>query len=72
MKFMEDQSLSPTLTVEQLFDRWPQTMNVFVRLRFACVGCVIAPFDTLEDVAKNYDMPQEELLAELAAVIEGE
>jgi len=63
--------LSPSLTVEQLFDTWPQTMRVFVRLRFACIGCAIAPFDTLADVAKNYDMPQEKLLAELAAVIEG-
>lgn len=68
---MEDLSLSPTLTVQELFDRWPRTMNVFVRLRFACIGCVIAPFDTLEDVAKNYGLTQEELLAQLAAEIEG-
>ena len=68
---MEDLSLSPTLTVQQLFDCWPETMNVFVRLRFACIGCAIAPFDTLEDVAKNYGITQEELLADLAAEIEG-
>lgn len=69
---MEDLSLSPTLTVQELFDRWPRTMNVFVRLRFACIGCVIAPFDTLEDVAKNYGLTQEDLLAQLAAEIEEE
>lgn len=69
---MEDLSLSPTLTVQELFDRWPRTMNVFVRLRFACIGCAIAPFDTLEDVAKNYGLTQEDLLAQLAAEIEEE
>jgi len=68
---MEELSLSPTLTVQQLFDRWPETMNVFVRLRFACIGCAIAPFDTIEDVAKNYGLTQEELLAQLAEEIGG-
>lgn len=68
---MEDLSLSPTLTVQQLFDHWPQTMNVFIRLRFACIGCAVAPFDTLADVAKNYGISPEELLAELSAVIDG-
>ncbi len=68
---MEDLTLSPTLTVQQLFDRWPETMNVFVRLRFACIGCAIAPFDTLEDVAKNYGLTQDELLAQLTEEIGG-
>ncbi|MHB1120295.1 MAG: DUF1858 domain-containing protein [Bellilinea sp.] len=62
--------LSPTLTVEALFNRWPQTMNVFVRLRFACIGCAMSPFDTLADVARNYGMPLQQLTVELIAAIE--
>jgi len=62
---------TPTLTVEQLFDRWPQTTAVFLRRRFACIGCLMAPFDTLADVARNYQVDLADLLSELSAVIEG-
>ncbi len=65
-----DPLLSPTLTVEALFNRWPQTMNVFVRLRFACIGCAMSSFDTLADVARNYGMPLDQLTDELMAEIE--
>ena len=63
--------LSPTLTVDRLFAKWPQTTAVFLRRRFACIGCLMAPFDTLEDVARNYQVDLGELLAELSAAIEG-
>lgn len=65
-----DPLLSPTLTVEALFNRWPQTMNVFVRLRFACIGCAMSSFDTLADVARNYGMSLDQLTDELMAAIE--
>lgn len=66
---MEPDALSPALTVAQLFARWPQTIPVFVRHRFACVGCLLAPFDTLTDVARNYQVDLGKLREELAAVI---
>ena len=61
--------LSPTLTVDRIFAQWPQTIPVFLRHRFACIGCLMAPFDTLADVARNYNVNLEELQAELMAVI---
>ena len=66
---MEAQPLSPTLTVERLFAQWPQTISVFLRHRYGCIGCLMAPFDTVHDVARNYQVDVAELLAEL---IEGE
>ncbi len=62
--------LSPTLTVERLFAQWPQTIPVFLRHRFGCIGCLMAPFDTLHDVARNYNITLPDLLAELSDAIE--
>ena len=67
---MNASPLSPTLTVEQLFAQWPQTMPVFLRHRFGCIGCLMAPFDTLHDVARNYPVDIVELLAELSEAIQ--
>ena len=64
-------TLSPTLTVDRLFANWPQTTAVFLRRRFACIGCLMAPFDTLEDVARNYQVDLGDLLLELSMTIEG-
>ena len=62
--------LSPNQTVDRLFANWPQTTAVFLRRRFACIGCLMAPFDTLEDVARNYQVDLGDLLSELSTTIE--
>ncbi len=62
-------SLSPNLTVQQLLDRWPQTVPFFIRSRMACVGCPMAKFDTLQDVADNYGLRLPILLHHLEGTI---
>lgn len=43
-------------------DRWPETVAVFQAFRTACVGCIMARFDTVEDVARNYRLELDELM----------
>ena len=40
-------------------------MPVFFKHRTQCVGCYMAKFDTLEDVAANYHLSVDDLLREL-------
>jgi hypothetical protein len=35
-------------SVESLFERWPGTVQVFIRHQMACPGCYLAEFDSLE------------------------
>jgi hybrid cluster-associated redox disulfide protein len=51
------------MTVAEVLETWPQAVEVFQQLRTACVGCVMAPFDTLADVARIYQL-------DLAAIME--
>ena len=44
------------MTVAEVLEGWPETVEVFQALKTACVGCVMAPFDTLTDVARIYEM----------------
>ena len=60
------------LTVKEILDRWPMAMWVFLDYNMACVGCDMAPFDTVEDVAHNYHMPVEELVHRIEASINGQ
>ncbi|MCA9925145.1 MAG: DUF1858 domain-containing protein [Anaerolineales bacterium] len=65
---MNDEYLAK-LTVEELFQRWPETAVIFQRYQMACVGCVVAPFYTVADAAQVYGLDQEKFLQELLLTI---
>ena len=53
-----------------MLERWPQTIPVFLRHRMACIGCAMAPFETLADVAAIYSLPLSRFLNELQQTIQ--
>ncbi len=58
------------LTVAEVMDCWPQTIPVFFRYRMACIGCPIAPFETLAEVAAIYGLNLNRFLSELQQTIQ--
>ena len=52
-------------TVAEVLEMWPETVTVFQYYKTACVGCTMAPFDTMDDVAREYDLNVSELMAAL-------
>ncbi len=42
--------------VGEILDRWPNTAVAFNRHGMACPGCVMAPFMTLSEACKAYDL----------------
>ena len=57
------------MTVADVLEQWPETVPVFQEFKLACVGCVMAPFDTMVDVADIYKMDLHEILAALHQAI---
>jgi hybrid cluster-associated redox disulfide protein len=63
-------TITSQMTVEYVLEHWPETAVVFTQdLKTACVGCPIAPFDTLEDIARIYDLDLDDILILLRDVI---
>jgi hybrid cluster-associated redox disulfide protein len=56
------------MTVSEILEQWPDTVSVFQDLKTACVGCAMAPFDTMADVAQSYDLELAELMTALEQV----
>lgn len=66
--------IDAALTVAEVLERWPTTAVVFVRRSMACVGCAMAPFDTIGEAAAAFGVHPEAFLGELrllAAAKEG-
>lgn len=57
------------MTVAEVLEAWPETVEVFQTLKTACVGCVMAPFDTLADVARIYELELETIMKALHQAI---
>lgn len=58
------------MTVAEVLETWPETVEVFQALKTACVGCVMAPFDTLADVARIYEMELDTVIEALHQAIQ--
>ena len=58
-------TLHARLTVAEVLRRWPETAMVFVRRRMACVGCPMARFESVADVAAIYGIPTADLVTAL-------
>ena len=53
------------LPLDDLMDRWPQTVSVFLQHRMQCVGCMISPFHTVTDACREYHLNEDSFVAEL-------
>ncbi len=66
---MEPTGPSLDVTAETALRHWPQLTASFVRHRLGCLGCPMARFCTLRDVAAAYGLPVAAWQDELAAAI---
>ncbi len=69
---MRSRQLAPGLTVAEVLSRWPQAIPVFFRHHMMCVGCAMAPFETLADVTAIYDLDLGRFFSELEQTIASE
>lgn len=54
--------------ISEVVERCPRSVSVFIRFRMACVGCAMAPFETLAEAAAAYGLNPNRLLRELHSV----
>lgn len=54
-----------TDTLATVLVKWPLAARVLVNHRMHCIGCPIAPFETLAEACAVYGIDVEQLLQEL-------
>jgi hybrid cluster-associated redox disulfide protein len=57
------------MIISDVLERWPETAVIFQKYNMACVGCVVAPFYSIDAAISIYHLDREQFLAELAAAI---
>lgn len=59
------------MPVGEVMSHWPATAEVLHAHALACVGCALAQFCTVRDVATTYHLSPYQLADKLLAVIDG-
>lgn len=65
----QDRRIDPDQTLHDLMEQWPATIEVFLRHKMLCVGCLVTPFHTIEDACAEYRLDQAAFEAELRDAI---
>ncbi|MCC7415568.1 MAG: DUF1858 domain-containing protein [Acidobacteria bacterium] len=64
--------VTPSNTIAELLAAHPVAARVLVSHRMHCVGCEIAPFETIADACRTYGVAVEELFNEIQQSFEGQ
>lgn len=67
---METEAALLQMNVQEILDRWPDTVLVFIAYRMICVGCSMAAFVRLEEALHAYHIPPGPFLEHLQRSLE--
>ncbi len=56
--------------VAEVISRCPDAGAVFMQLRMACVGCAMAPFETLAEAVAAYHLEPDQILHKFREVLD--
>lgn len=65
---MRKRALALDMTVEQVMNRWPDSVRVFLDFGMDCVGCPIAAFHSVEEASREHGIDGDAILAKLRSV----
>jgi hybrid cluster-associated redox disulfide protein len=67
---MADKKITKEMKIEEILQAHPESVEVFLKHGFHCLGCAAASFENLEDGAKAHGIDVDKLVEELNEVIE--
>ncbi len=65
---MRKSTFTLDMTVEQVMNRWPHSIRVFLDFKMSCVGCPIASFHSVDEASREHQIDGDAFLAALQAV----
>ena len=62
--------IDKTILVSEILEKHPQTAPVFLKYQMLCVGCLVAPFHSIEDACLEHDLNEDAFRADLTTAID--
>lgn len=68
MLMLEPKQISQSWTISEILQAFPETRRVFLKRKMMCVGCYMARFCTVSDVARVYSLDADTLVYEIQEI----
>ena len=62
---MRNSTFTLDMTVEQVMNRWPDSIRVFLDFKMSCVGCPIASFHSVDEASREHQIDGSAFVAAL-------
>ncbi|MFH1129117.1 MAG: DUF1858 domain-containing protein [Patescibacteria group bacterium] len=62
--------ITKEMKIEEVLQKYPETMEIFMKYGFHCLGCASASFENVEDGATVHGIDIDKFIEELNATIE--
>ena len=64
--------ITKNMKIEEIIKKYPETIEVFARYGFHCIGCAAASFESIEDGAKAHGVTVDEIVEDLNKIIKND
>ena len=58
-------TITDDLIIANVLEEWPEVIPVFLNYKMGCVGCAMAPFESLGDAIRIYKIPHNQFMDDL-------
>jgi hybrid cluster-associated redox disulfide protein len=65
--FMTEKKITKDMSIVEIVQKYPQTLEVFAKYGLGCIGCAAARFENLEAGAKVHGVDVEKFVDDLNA-----
>ena len=65
----KEEKITKEMKITGIIEKYPQTISLLLTEGLHCIGCPMAPDETLEEAAKVHGLDLEKLLEELNEII---
>ncbi|NLF83517.1 MAG: DUF1858 domain-containing protein [Candidatus Gastranaerophilales bacterium] len=66
---MSEQKITKDMSIVEIVQKYPQTLEVFARYGLGCIGCAAARFENLEAGAKVHGIDVDKFVDDLNATV---
>jgi hybrid cluster-associated redox disulfide protein len=66
---MENKKISKEMKIDEILQKYPESVEIFLKHGFHCLGCAAASFENLEEGAKAHGIDADKLVDELNEIV---
>ena len=66
---MVDNKINEDMNIKEVIDKYPETLGVFAKYNMGCIGCIVASFEKIKDIAGVHGIDVKSFVKDLNSAV---